>query len=48
MQQVLVPLLRRMGADVNLFLERPGYVPKGGGIMIAEIAPLGGFLKPLT
>ncbi len=48
LQQVLVPLLRRMGADINLSLERPGYVPKGGGIMIAEIAPLAGSLKPLT
>ncbi len=48
LQEVLVPLLRRMGADINLSLERPGYVPKGGGIMIAEIAPLGGFLKPLS
>ncbi len=48
MQQVLVPLLRRMGADIQLFMERPGYVPKGGGIMIADIAPLDGFLKPLT
>ncbi len=48
MQQVLVPLLRRMGADVNLSMERPGYVPKGGGIMIADISPLSGFLKPLS
>ena len=48
LQHVLVPLLRRMGADINLSMERPGYVPKGGGIMIAEIAPLRGYLKPLT
>jgi RNA 3'-terminal phosphate cyclase (ATP) len=47
MQKVLVPLIKRMGADVNLTMEKPGYVPKGGGVMLAEVEPLKSPLKPL-
>ena len=47
MQKVLVPLVKRMGADVNLIMEKPGYVPKGGGVMLAEVDPLKSSLKPL-
>jgi RNA 3'-terminal phosphate cyclase (ATP) len=47
MQKVLVPLIKRMGADVNLIMEKPGYVPKGRGVMIAEVDPLKSSLKPL-
>ncbi len=46
-QKVLVPLIKRMGADVNLVMERPGYVPKGSGVIIAEVDPLESSLKPL-
>jgi RNA 3'-terminal phosphate cyclase (ATP) len=31
MQNVLFPLLGRFGAKLSLQIERPGYVPKGGG-----------------
>jgi len=47
MQKVLIPLIKRIGADVNLTMERPGYVPKGGGVMLAEVDPLKNSLKPL-
>lgn len=47
MQKVLVPLIKTMGADVNLIMEKPGYVPKGGGVMLAEVDPLKSSLKTL-
>lgn len=31
MQNVLFPLLKRFGAQLSLQIERPGYVPRGGG-----------------
>ena len=34
-----LPLLRRMGVDVSLAMERPGYYPKGGGCLVADITP---------
>lgn len=35
-----LPLLRRMGADITLELERPGFHPAGGGRIRATIHPL--------
>lgn len=32
-----LPLLRRMGVEVDLHLERPGFHPAGGGRLIAEV-----------
>ena len=46
MREVLIPLLRRMGAEVRLDILRPGYVPKGHGHMMLEVKPLEGFLEP--
>ena len=37
--EVFVPLLRRMGADVNLILERHGFAPSGGGRIRLEVTP---------
>ncbi len=39
LDQVLLPLLRRMGAKVALKLRRPGFYPRGGGILEADIEP---------
>jgi len=39
MQQAFLPLLRRMGANVELELVRPGFYPAGGGKIVARIAP---------
>jgi RNA 3'-terminal phosphate cyclase (ATP) len=47
MQKVLVPLLRRMGAEIRLEIKRPGYVPKGGGEIFLEIKPRRKPLEPL-
>ena len=46
-QKVLVPLIKRMGADVNLTMQKPGYVPKGDGVMLAQVDPLKSRLKSL-
>lgn len=48
MREVLVPILRRMGAEVRLEMLRPGYVPKGQGHLMMEVKPLKGFLQPFS
>jgi len=40
LQQVLIPSLQRMGGKVQVELLRPGFYPKGGGIIEAEIQPI--------
>ncbi len=40
MMEVLLPLVRRMGADVTLEMIRPGYVPKGGGVLELQVKPV--------
>jgi RNA 3'-terminal phosphate cyclase (ATP) len=47
LQRVLIPLLRRMGAEVRLEIRRPGYVPKGGGEIFLQIEPRREPLEPL-
>jgi RNA 3'-terminal phosphate cyclase (ATP) len=48
LEQALVPLLNRMGAAIRIHMERPGYVPKGGGRLIVESEPLVRPLRPLN
>jgi RNA 3'-terminal phosphate cyclase (ATP) len=48
MQHVLAPVLRRMGADLNLQVERPGYVPGGAGVLRLTVDPAAGGLKGIT
>jgi RNA 3'-terminal phosphate cyclase (ATP) len=40
MQNVLLPLLGRMGGNIQLRVDRPGYVPKGQGRLSLHIEPL--------
>ena len=40
MQHALLPTLRRMGLRARLKVVRPGYVPKGGGIIQLEVRPV--------
>jgi RNA 3'-terminal phosphate cyclase (ATP) len=47
MQRVLLPILRRMGAEVRIEILRPGYPPRGQGCLQVETNPLRGPLIPL-
>ena len=47
MQYVLFPILERMGIIARLNIIRPGYVPRGGGIIQVEIEPVMGKIKPI-
>jgi RNA 3'-terminal phosphate cyclase (ATP) len=47
LEQVMLPYLRRMGIEVTMRMERPGYVPAGGGILRLAVAPSRRPLKPL-
>ena len=47
MQHALLPTLRSMGLHARLEILRPGYVPKGGGIIEVEVIPVGDKLVPL-
>lgn len=44
--RALLPLLRTMGCELSLQLERPGFYPVGGGRIVAEIQPTANW-KPL-
>jgi RNA 3'-terminal phosphate cyclase (ATP) len=46
MKFVLLPLLRRMGVEVEVDIVRPGYMPRGGGIIEVRAEPVKK-LKPL-
>jgi RNA 3'-terminal phosphate cyclase (ATP) len=47
MKFVLLPLLEKMGIEARLEIIRPGYVPKGGGIIQIEVEPVEK-LKPIN
>ncbi|HWB78034.1 MAG TPA: RNA 3'-terminal phosphate cyclase, partial [Nannocystaceae bacterium] len=47
LDRVLVPVLRRMGADVELTLDRAGFYPAGGGIVRLRVRG-GASLQPLV
>jgi len=47
MQYVLFPALRSMGITAELNIIRPGYVPRGGGIIEVGVEPVRGKLKPI-
>lgn len=48
LEYVLLPFLRRMGINVTGRMERPGYVPTGGGIVHLEVTPVRKALQPLV
>ncbi len=48
MRHCLFPLLERMGASVQLEVERPGYYPKGQGRLVMEVQPCRRPLTPLS
>jgi RNA 3'-terminal phosphate cyclase (ATP) len=48
LKYVLLPILKRMGININLEIIQPGYVPKGNGQIEVQVIPLKDRLKPLT
>lgn len=48
MQRVLFPRLRQMNIIARLDIIRPGYVPRGGGIIEIVVEPVRGKLKPIS
>ena len=48
MQYVLFPALKSMGITAELNIIRPGYVPRGGGIIGVRVEPVRGKLKPIN
>jgi RNA 3'-terminal phosphate cyclase (ATP) len=38
-REVLAPLLRRMGVEIDIAIVRPGYVPGGAGILQIAVTP---------
>jgi RNA 3'-terminal phosphate cyclase (ATP) len=48
MQYVLFPVLGSMGITAELNITRPGYVPRGGGIIDVRVEPVRGKLKPIS
>ena len=47
MQYVLFPVLEKMGITARLSIIRPGYVPRGGGVIQIEIEPVTGKVEPI-
>lgn len=39
LERAWLPLVRRLGGDLDLELERPGFFPRGGGVVRARVAP---------
>jgi RNA 3'-terminal phosphate cyclase (ATP) len=39
LQHVVAPMLRRMNANIDLRVERPGYVPGGAGVIRLTVVP---------
>jgi len=46
-ERVLLPILRSMGADIEIRMVRPGYYPKGQGELGVTVKPLSKPLKPI-
>jgi RNA 3'-terminal phosphate cyclase (ATP) len=48
LEHALLPLLQRMGIQVTVRMDRPGYVPTGGGILHLDVTPVRKMLQPLV
>lgn len=47
LERVMLPLLARMGLQARVEMRRPGYVPRGGGILLLETQPVAGTFESL-
>ncbi len=48
LRHVIQPLLVRMGLKTTMRMERPGYVPTGGGTLSVKVQPISGCLQPVV
>jgi RNA 3'-terminal phosphate cyclase (ATP) len=48
LQHVLAAFLQRMGVTVNLEVRRPGYVPRGAGVIELTVTPASRGLQPVA
>jgi len=48
MQNVFFSLLQKMGINAKLSIIRPGYVPRGGGIIQVTVEPVAGKIKSIS
>jgi RNA 3'-terminal phosphate cyclase (ATP) len=48
LHHVMLPLLARMGLKATIEMRRPGYVPRGGGVLRLATLPVQGSLRPLA
>jgi len=48
MQYVFFPVLSQMGINARLSIIRPGYVPRGGGVVEVAVGPVTGKIKPIS
>ena len=48
LSQVLIPALARMGAEAELVTRRPGYLPRGGGVLELRVRALRSRLRPFV
>ena len=48
LRYVLLPILRAMGAHLDLTIIQPGYVPRGKGQIQVSVIPVKGMLSPLN
>ena len=47
MREILLPMLRKMGIEIEIEIIRPGYVPKGQGALRMAVQPIRTPLKPI-
>jgi RNA 3'-terminal phosphate cyclase (ATP) len=48
LQHVLLPLLHQMGLSADVDIQRPGYVPRGDGVLRLSVRPLSRLLSAIT
>ncbi len=48
LRRVTLPLLWRMGANIDIRMHRPGFVPEGKGVIRLQVRPMHGALRPLV
>lgn len=48
LRYVIVPLIARMGIDIEVKMERPGYAPRGAGVLLMKVASTNESLRPLV